>query len=67
MNQEYIIFSLVRLGLLLFSFFALPPGILITKTAWHANDQKKMRKGISLLWGAILAGCLFLKMFKGIT
>lgn len=63
MEQEFVIFSIVRLALLLFSFFALPPGMLIVKSAWHTNDLKKMRKGIALLWGAILAGCMFIKMF----
>jgi hypothetical protein len=42
---------------------ASPPSILILKMAWKDNDPKKMRKGIALLWGAILAGGLFLKMF----
>lgn len=65
MEQGYIIFALVRLGLLLFSFFALPPGVLMVKSAWQKEDPKKMRKGISLLWGALLAGCLFVKMFRG--
>jgi len=64
MEQGYVVFSIVRLGLLLFSFFALPPSVLMLKTAWHTNDKKKMRKGISLLWGAILAGCLFVKIFS---
>jgi hypothetical protein len=64
MEQGYVVFAMVRLGLLLFSFFALPPGILMLKTAWQMNDQKKMRKGITLLWGSILAGCLFIKMFR---
>ena len=63
MERGYIVFSLVRLGLLLFSFFALPPSILMLKTAWQTNDHKKMRRGIALLWGAVLAGLLFLKMF----
>lgn len=65
MEQDYIAFSLIRLGLLLFSFFALPRSILMLKTAWPANDQKKIRKGIVFLWGAVLAGALFLKMFRG--
>jgi len=65
MELGYIVFSIVRLGLLLFSFFALPPSILMLKTAWQMNDKKKMRKGIVLLWGSILAGCLFVKMFGG--
>jgi len=66
MYQEYVIFAVVRLALLIFSFFALPPSILMVKTAWQTGDSKKMRKGITLLWGAVLAGCLFLKMFRGI-
>ena len=67
MGQEYIILSVVRIGLLAFSFIALPPSVLLVKTAWQTNDSAKMRKGIVLLWGAILAGCLFLKMFKGVS
>ncbi len=67
MEPGYAVFSAVRLALLLFSFFALPPSILMLKTAWQTNDQKKMRKGIALLWGAILAGCLFVKMFGGMS
>lgn len=66
MGQEYIIFSIVRLGLVLFSFLALPPSILMLKTGWQTNDQKKIRRGVVLLWGAILTGCLFIKMFRGI-
>jgi hypothetical protein len=67
MTQEYMIFSLIRLGLLLFSFFALPPSILMIKTAWQMSDQKRIRKGITLLWGSLLAGFLFIKMFGGIA
>jgi hypothetical protein len=67
MEQSYIIFSVVRLGLLLFSLLALPPGILTLKTAWQTNDHKKMRRGIAFIWGAILAGCLFVKMFGGMS
>lgn len=66
MENEYIILSLVRLGLLGFSFFILPRGVLMIQAAWHANDHKKMRTGISLLWGGIIAGCMFLKMFGGV-
>jgi hypothetical protein len=65
MEKEYIILALARLGLLLFSFFALSQCVLMIKAAWQENDQKKMRKGVSLLWGGILAGCIFLKMFGG--
>jgi len=67
MEQGYIVFSIVRLGLLLFSFFALPSSVLMLKTAWQTNDQKKIRKGIVLLWGSVLAGCLFVKMFGGMS
>lgn len=66
MEKEYIIWAVVRLGLVLFSFFALSRSILRIKVAWQENDQKKMNQGISLLWGGILAGCMFLKMFGGI-
>jgi hypothetical protein len=62
---EYIILSLVRLGLLFFSFFALSRCVLMIKIAWKENNHKKMRRGISLLWGGVLAGCVFLKMFSG--
>lgn len=65
MEQGYIVFAVVRLGLLLFSFFTLPPSVLMIKKAWQMDDQKRMRKGIVLLWGALLAGCLFVKMFGG--
>ena len=44
MELGYIVFSIVRLGLLLFSFFALPPSILMLKTAWQMNDKKKCVK-----------------------
>lgn len=67
MDQEYIILSIARLGLLAFSFFVLPPSVLMIKTAWQTNDSKKIRKGITFLWAAILAGCLFLKMFRGLS
>ena len=66
MDKEYIILSLIRLGLLFFSFFALPHSVFAIRTAWEEKDQKKMRKGVSLLWGGILTGCMFLKMFNGI-
>lgn len=62
MEKNYIIFAAVRFGILLFSFLSLPPSILMIKTAWQTNDHKKMKRGVSLLWGAILAGCLFIKM-----
>jgi hypothetical protein len=65
MEQGYVVLSIVRLGLLLFSFFVLPLSILMLKTAWQMNDQKKIRRGIMLLWGSILAGFLFIKMFGG--
>lgn len=65
MAPGYIIFSLVRLGLLLFSFFTLPQSVVILKTGWETGDQKKMRRGVALLWGSILAGFLFIKMFWG--
>jgi hypothetical protein len=66
MGNEYVILSLVRLGILAFSFFVLPQGMVMIQAAWHANDHKKMRRGVSLLWGGIIAGCVFLKMFGGV-
>lgn len=62
MAKEYIILSLVRLGLLFFSFCTLPRSIFIIKMAWQENDQKKMSRGVSLLWGGVLAGLVFLKL-----
>jgi hypothetical protein len=67
MEQNYIVLSVIRLGLLLFSLLALPPSLLMLKIAWQTNDHKKMRRGATLLWGAILAGCLFIKMFRGMS
>jgi hypothetical protein len=67
MEWSYIIFSVVRLGLLLFSLLMLPSSLVMLKTAWQTNDHKKMRKAATLLWGAILAGCLFIKMFVGMS
>ncbi len=67
MEQGYVVFAVVRLGLLLFSLLALPPSLLTLKTAWQTNDHKKMRRGATLLWSAILAGCLFIKMFGGMS
>ena len=67
MEREYIILALIRLGLLIFSFFALSRCVLIIKMAWQTDDQKKMRKGIALLWGGVIAGMIFLKMFGGIS
>ncbi len=58
--------ALVRLGLLFFSFFAVSRCVFMIKNAWQEKNQKKMRKGISLLWGGVLAGCMFLKMFGGL-
>jgi hypothetical protein len=49
MEKEYIILAIARLGLLLFSFFALTHCILMIKAAWQKNDQKKMRKEVSLI------------------
>ena len=51
MEIEFLIFSLARLGLLAFSFFALPPGLLITKADWETNDIKKCAKVFLLFWG----------------
>ncbi|MDE3046659.1 MAG: hypothetical protein KGJ02_08495 [Verrucomicrobiota bacterium] len=64
-SHEIVQSRVVRLGLLLFSFFALPPSVLMVKAAWRENNHKKMRLGISLLWSGILAGFIFLKMFGG--
>ena len=65
MDREYIFISLIRLGLLLFSFLALPQGLLMMKSAWLENDSKKIKKGVSLIWGAIISACIFLKMLRG--
>lgn len=56
MNIEYVILSVIRLGLLLFSFFALSRCVLVIKVAWQENNQKKMNKRVSLLWGDLLLG-----------
>jgi len=65
MEKEYAIIASVRLILLLFSFFALPRSVLMIKMAWQNNNEKKMRRGVSLLWGGFVAGCAFLKLFAG--
>lgn len=67
MEREYIILSVIRLGLLLFSFFALSRCVLMIKMAWHQDDQKKMRKGVALLWGGVISGMIFLKIFGEIS
>lgn len=67
MEKGYIILSTVRLGLLLFSFFSLSRCVLVIKVAWQQNNQKKMHKGIALLWGGVLAGMVFLRTFGEIS
>ena len=64
MEKEYLILSLARLGLLLFSFLSLPRCVLIIKNAWEENNKKKMYKDVTLLWFGIITGCMFLKMFR---
>lgn len=66
MEKEYVILSAARLGLLLFSFFALSRSVLTIKIAWQENNQKRMSRGVSLLWSGVIAGCMFLKLFDGV-
>ncbi len=62
---EYVFFYLVRLVLIIISFFSVSRCVLIIKKAWLENDQKKMSKGISLLWLGLLMAFLFSKTIKG--
>lgn len=65
METEVIVRELLRISLIFLSFICVTKCVLIIKKAWLEDDQKKMSKGIALLWLGILSAVLIFKMVKG--
>ena len=62
MDQDCLMVFIQRLLLLIVSLVALPSGVLLLKSGSAKNKKKKIALGVVLIWAAILAGSVFVKM-----